>query len=324
MVENKISNILIISIVDRNPNSDRLYSFLGTECNLKILKLTRTQAKVFYSYLHPHDCDNYDRVLLDIPFRLVYPHAKKLRKIKKLVFIEEDTCQNYIRSSRWFGKYVEFYKSLPNARVLVTSEFVKEEFKKKGIDAINVSKAFDEFIIVNKKIPRKIKFGFVGRIKSNVYAERKIALNKIAKLIPIETLRAKPGEEYNLLLNKITYFISADFGLGEYMVKNFEALAAGCLLCAVYIPSEFSYLGFKDMENVVLYSSAEELLEKINYIESNVDLKAEIIKNGLLLAQNFTFERHAKKLHQALSVDISDIREHDSKFKIFLRFIGVS
>ena len=240
------------------------------------------------------------------------------------MFIEEDTCQNYIRSSRWFGKYVEFYKSLPNARVLVTSEFVKEEFKKKGVDAINVSKAFDEFVIVNKKIPRKIKFGFVGRIKSNVYAERKIALNKIAKLIPIETLRAKPGEEYNLLLNKITYFISADFGLGEYMVKNFEALAAGCLLCAARIPSEFSYLGFKDMENVVLYSSPEELLEKINYIESNVDSKVEIIKNGLLLAQNFTFERHAKKLYQALSVDISDIREHDSKFKIFLRFIGVS
>ena len=37
MVENKISNILIVSIVDRNPNSDRFYSFLGTECNLKIL-----------------------------------------------------------------------------------------------------------------------------------------------------------------------------------------------------------------------------------------------------------------------------------------------
>ena len=323
MLEDKILNILVISIEDRNPNNDRLYDYLGKQCNLKILKLTKIQAKFFYNYLHLHDCDSYDRVILDIPFRLIYPHAKKLRKIKKLVFYEEDSCQNYIKNSRWFGKFSKFYASVPNARALITSTFVAEEFNKKGIDAINVNKAFDESVIINKKIPRKIKFAFIGRIKSNVYTERKTTLNEISKLIPIKILRTEPGVEYNLLLNKITYFISADIGLGEYMIKNFEALAAGCVLCTSYLPSEFSHLGFRDMENVVLYSSAEELLEKINSIENNLDLKAAIIENGLLLAKDFTFESHAKKIYGALSIDISDIREHISKFQIFLRFIGV-
>ena len=54
MVENKISNILIVSIVDRNPNSDRFYSFLGTECNLKILKLKKSEEDFNRKLLHQY------------------------------------------------------------------------------------------------------------------------------------------------------------------------------------------------------------------------------------------------------------------------------
>jgi glycosyltransferase involved in cell wall biosynthesis len=88
------------------------------------------------------------------------------------------------------------------------------------------------------------------------------------------------------------------------MIKNFEALAAGCVLCTYRLPYEFLHIGFKDMENAVLYSTPEELVQKIKFIEKNSALKASIIENGLLLAQSFTFESHAKKLYKALSDNI--------------------
>ncbi|MAD57980.1 MAG: hypothetical protein CMK44_05320 [Porticoccus sp.] len=304
MTEDTALKILVISIQDRNPNNDKLYDHLGKKCKLELLKLSKLQAKIFYNYINPKDSDSYDRILIDLPFRLIYPHAKKLRKQKKLVFYEEDSCQNYIKNSSWFGKFIKFYASIPNSRALTTSKFVTEGFKKSGIDAVYIGKSYDESVIINKKISRKIKFAFVGRVKSKVYSERKAVLDEILNLLPLKILRSEPGVEYNLLLNEITYFISVDFGLGEYMIKNFEALAAGCVLCTYRLPYEFLHIGFKDMENAVLYSTPEELVQKIKFIEKNSALKASIIENGLLLAQSFTFESHAKKLYKALSDNI--------------------
>ena len=321
MVKDKKINILVVGIVGRNPNNDQLYSYLGKICNVHNIKLTKIQAKKFYNNIDFQDSGRYDRVLIDIPFKLIFPHKAKLRKITKLVFYEEDSCQNYIKKSRWYGKFAKFYASIPSARALTTSQFVTERFKDKGIDAIFIGKAFDSSVIMNSVKPRNIKFAFVGRVKSKVYSERKILLDEISKFIPLKLLRSEPGSAYNRLLNQITYFISADVGLGEYMIKNFEALGAGCLLCTYRIPTELAVLGFKDMENVVLYSSPEELVEKIDFIEKNLELKEKIIKNGLLLAKNYTYENQAKKLLCALSAKCLIPKKNTSMYRKFINRI---
>ena len=145
-------------------------------------------------------------------------------------------------------------------------------------------------------------------------------LNDIARLIPLEFPRAEPGQGYNDLLNKIVYFISSDAGLGEYMIKNYEALAAGCLLCTYRIPSEDGLIGFKDMVNVVLYSSAEELVEKINLIENSRELKKTIIKNGLKLTKEHAFQNHAGIILDALSPSLVITQENDQFFRKLFKF----
>jgi hypothetical protein len=315
VIEQKKLNVLVISIEERNPKNSRLYEYLSQKCNLVLIKLTRIQARKFYNHINFKDCDRYDRVLVDLPFRLIFAHVKKFRRIKRLVFYEEDSCQNYIKESRWHGKFSKFYKSIPGARALTTSGFVATEFIKNGIDAVYIGKAFDESVIYNKSQHRPIKHAFVGRTGSKVYELRKKMLNDVARLIPLKFPRAEPGPGYNDLLNEIVYFISSDAGLGEYMIKNYEALAAGCLLCTYRIPSEDGLIGFKDMVNVVLYSSADELVKKIDLIESNRELKKTIIENGLKLTKEHTFQNHANVLLEALSPSLTIIQENDNFFR---------
>ena len=320
MIKQKKLNVLVVSIEERNPENSMLYEYLSEKCNLVLIKLKLIQARKFYNHINLKDCDRYDRVLIDLPFRLIFAHVKKFRRIKGLVFYEEDSCQNYIKESRWYGKFSKFYKSIPGARALTTSGFVATEFIKNGIDAVYIGKSFDESVIYNKSQHRPIKHAFVGRTGSKVYGLRQKMLNDIARLIPLEFPRAEPGQGYNDLLNKIVYFISSDAGLGEYMIKNYEALAAGCLLCTYRIPSEDGLIGFKDMVNVVLYSSAEELVKKINLIENSRELKKTIIKNGLKLTKEHAFQNHAGIILDALSPSLVITQENDQFFRKLFKF----
>jgi hypothetical protein len=68
------------------------------------------------------------------------------------------------------------------------------------------------------------------------------------------------GEEYCATLNRIRFFVSADVGMGEYMIKNFEAMACGCVLLAFdQGAAENQALGFKGMVNVVFYKDIPQL-----------------------------------------------------------------
>jgi len=69
------------------------------------------------------------------------------------------------------------------------------------------------------------------------------------------------------------------------------------------------------MVNVVLYSSAEELVKKIDLIESNRELKKTIIENGLKLTKEHTFQNHANVLLEALSPSLTIIQENDNFFR---------
>ncbi len=99
------------------------------------------------------------------------------------------------------------------------------------------------------------------------------------------------------------------------MAKNFEALGAGCVLCTYSIPFENVLVGFKDMENVVLYSSPAELFKKISIPEADPSSKIKIIKHGLLLAEQHSIQHHADDLINAIAVNFS---RHVSQLNFFL------
>lgn len=103
--------------------------------------------------------------------------------------------------------------------------------------------------------------------------------------------RTGSGEEYCETLSRIRYFVSADVGMGEYMIKNFEAMACGCVLFAYdQGEAENRALGFVDMQNIVLYRTRDELREKLAVLRASSQLAEAISLAGqALVEQRYTF-----------------------------------
>ncbi len=292
------------SITDRLPRNDHLYEHLAGMVDLNRICMTKDQSKVFWKSLKEHDLTAYDRVLMDIPFKYLYPKRRKLKGIQGLAFIEEDSCQNFLSSSKWCKKFEKFYKLLPGCRPLLSGAVFTEKFREMGIDAHFVGKAYDETLFKDSDKERNIELGFVGRVKSDVYSGRKDMLDKIASKTDLKILRANPGQEYAELLQDIKYFVSADVGLGEYMIKNFEAMASGCILVAYSQGEEDELIGFRHMHNVILYSSESELIGCIDELESHPDISDAIAIRGLELVYRFTYLAMAKRVTSALCVSV--------------------
>jgi len=88
------------------------------------------------------------------------------------------------------------------------------------------------------------------------------------------------------------FFVSADVGMGEYMIKNFEAMACGCVLLAFDQGEEENRaLGFLDMNNVVLYRDLDDVRDKLRQLRTSPAQAETIARNGQALAEErYTFQ----------------------------------
>jgi len=234
---------------------------------------------------------------MDLHFKRIVKQARFIRTLPNLTIYEEDACQNYITVSKWYGKFLSFYKKLGVFRLVCTSMDLADKFKKEGVDAHFLAKGYDQSLLRNLNVERDIEMGFVGRLTSDVYVERYKLLSFMQEEAGLQLLRTEPGLGYLNMLNRIKVFISADIGLGEYMIKNFEAMACGCLLVAYRQGIEEEALGLEDMENIVLYKDKEELLGKLDILAGNSSLVREISANGQALVESrFTYSTMAAGL----------------------------
>jgi len=131
-------------------------------------------------------------------------------------------------------------------------------------------------------------------------------LEKAQEKIGLQSTRTNSGQEYVGALNRIRFFVSADIGFGEYMIKNFEAMACGCILCAYNQgENENNALGFKDMENIILYTNLDELEEKLDQVKADTDLEKAISRAGQKLAENrYSFQAIGKTVVDAITRDL--------------------
>jgi hypothetical protein len=289
--------LLIVSRQHRARSFDTLFAGLRAQFNdVEIHKLDKAEVHNIKTYLARVDLTQYDRVLFDIPLRRIGSACKELRSIHGLIFYEEDACQELVAESKYTDQFSRDFALLINARIVVTSYFMRDYLIAKGIDAYCIPKAFDDNTLKNLDAPRDIALAFIGRTKSQVYNERRNLLESMAKRFAMQTLRTETPHEYLHLLNRIAVFISADIGFNEYMAKNFEAMACGCLLLAKRQPSEDQALGLIDMHNVVHYDTQQEAADKYQQLQDNPALLAHIARNGLALVNS----RHA------LSLRVSD------------------
>ena len=266
---------------------DRLYDsvceHLG-DCDL--IRLGSFQQDNLKRFFRSIDINSYDRIIFFLRFKKELKQVDFIKNLPNLVILEHDACQNYIRGNKYYGQFSRYYRAVPWARVICSGYQIAEKLRNEGSDACFVSKGYDQALLRNLELERDIELGFLGSMEGDVYRGRRAILSGLAEAENLIVARTDSTDEYLNMLNRIKMFVSADAGLGEYMVKNFEAMACGCVVLAYdQGETENSALGFEDMENIVLYRDIDELKEKIAILRRDSMLAAEITRKGQQLAE---------------------------------------
>jgi hypothetical protein len=216
-------------------------------------------------------CDfaGYDRVIVDNNLRRLGREYKHLQRIPNLVLFEFDFYINYLSGSDCRGKLGSVLKTLNAHRIIVSSSSIEGDLRAKGFDAAYSPKGYDANFVQDLGLPRDIELGFVGRTNHSIYQLRRSMLKRLQADVGLHVTRTEENSEYNKMLNRIRIFISPDLGYNEIMIKDFEAMAAGCVLVAPRpTAEELARLRWLDFENIVLYGDYEELLAKVRRLQA--------------------------------------------------------
>ena len=293
--------VLVLTAEARVPDLSAVYQSLPRYLDIDLHVLGKAQQRQLRRYLAGLDLQSYQRILLDLPFKHMVAQATLLARLPGLLIYEEDACQNYLATSKWRGAFSRFYRQLPAARLVVTGASVAQRLRSEGFDALFMAKGYNPHLLFNEQQVRDIELGFIGRTASRDYAGRKALLDSLAALEPLQLLRTEPGAEYRHMLNRIRYFVSADVGLGEYMAKNFEAMACGCVLLAWRQGSEEEAIGLQHDEHLLLYSSLDELREHLARLRREPQLAERLARAGqAFVASQLSHEQLAVRLAAVL------------------------
>ncbi|MEF2077936.1 glycosyltransferase [Pseudomonas aeruginosa] len=281
---------------------DRLYDGIAAHCECDTRWLSGEEQADLRGYFRKHvDVSRYDRILFFLRFKKEMRQVRFIRSVPNLVILEHDAYQNYI-PCKYTGKFSAHYRRLPWARVISSGHTVSERLRQEGFDAVFVPKGYDQTLLHDLGLARDIELGFVGSTGSVAYSGRKALLDELGGVENLLVTKTKSGEEYLRTLNRIRFFVSADVGMGEYMIKNFEAMACGCVLLAYdQGERENKALGFRDMENIVLYRSVADIQEKLAILRLDTALAERIARSGQALAiERFSFAAVGQSIVEAM------------------------
>jgi len=295
---------------------DRLYEAIAansTHCDILWLD-DKDQRDLERYFRHNIDTQKYDRIVIFLRFKKMIRQRQFLRTIPNLVYFEHDAWFNY-RSKKYRGEFSRHYRAMPWARIICSGYGVTQKLRAEGFDAVCVPKGYDQTLLRNLQQPRTIELAFVGSTNNKLYTQRSEFLQQLAAREPIEIVRTKSGEEYLQKLNAIRFFVSADINFDEYMIKNFEAMACGCVLLAFNQgEEENAALGFEDMKNIVLYKDIAELQQKLQQLRAEPALTDSIAASGQALVEaHFTFAELGRQVVAAMQAPLRSHYEGDSR-----------
>jgi glycosyltransferase involved in cell wall biosynthesis len=259
-----------LAIVTHTPRPiciDGLFDALRDKAELSVFKAGKDDCKKLHSFLKDLNLSAFDKVVLDLPFKYLRKQAALICTLPDVCIYEEDATQNFIPESKWAGSFTKFYRAIPHAKIINTGAQVSARFRALGVDSFFIAKGFDPGMLWNTNEARTVSLGFIGTLGSTVYQQRKVAIEYMQAHAGLEIFRTQGPEEYRARLNSIDVFFSADIGLGEYMAKNFEAMACGCILLAYRQGSgEEEALGLVDGVNCLLYNNVSEAKARLAFL----------------------------------------------------------
>ncbi len=295
---------------------DRFYDSIARHSgDCDVLHLSSEQQANLKATFATIDSERYDRIIFFLRFKKEIRQRRFIRSVPKLVILEHDAYQNYI-PDKYQGKFSEHYRALPWARIICSGAVLAQRLRDEGFDAVFVAKGYDQQLLQNRGIERDIELGFLGSIESKTYDSRRQLLEQLAERENLLVTRTRSGEEYADTLNRIRFFVSADVDLGEYMIKNFEAMACGCVVMAWNQgEAENKALGLHDMANIVLYRNLDELQDKLQQLRADPELANTIASAGQsLVEQQYSWEK--------LGADVADALQAPLRRKISHSILG--
>ncbi|XLX41024.1 glycosyltransferase [Ectopseudomonas mendocina] len=283
---NRALRVLFLVQKEQRAILDRFYDGIVQHCECDIRWLEREEQANLQRYFAEHvQGTDYDRILFFLRFKQEIRQVPFISTLPNLVILEHDAYQNYI-ACKYTGMFSRHYRQLPWVRVISSGFEVVTRLQGEGVDAVFVPKGYDQQLLRNLQQKRDIELAFVGSTKSAAYSGRKAMLDALAAVEPLQVMRTNSGDDYLQTLNRIRFFVSADVGMGEYMIKNFEAMACGCVLFAYDQGEEENRaLGFIDMHNLVLYRTLDELRSKLTLLRADPQQAQAIAARGCELAQ---------------------------------------
>ncbi|MDP2747596.1 glycosyltransferase [Pseudomonas sp.] len=311
-------NVLFLVQAEQRAILDRLYEGIAASCDsCDIRWLSSDEQANLKRYFREHvDLSRYDRVLFFLRFKKEMRQWRFIRTLPNVVILEHDAYQNYI-PCKYTGKFSAHYRRMPWVRIISSGAQVSQRLSAEGFDAVFVPKGYDQGLMTYQELARDIELAFVGSTKSVAYSGRKALLDELASVENLLVTKTRSGQEYNDTLNRIRFFVSADVGMGEYMIKNFEAMAVGCVLLAYdQGAEENTALGFVDMQNLVLYRDIPELREKLRMLRADPEKAQAIAEAGrVLVEQRYSFAALGHAIAEAMR---PSLRVH-SRLPWFLR-----
>lgn len=278
---------------------DLLAEALRAYAEVDLVRLDAAEQDDLKRVFKRFDFSSYDRVMTTLRTKKEMRQWRVLRSVPNLVIFEYDACQNYLAGGKYEGRFSLHYRRLGGPRLIVSGMSVAERLAAEGFDVRFMPKGYDSHsIYYPRSVERNIFLGFLGRLDGGVYKGRKEFIGRQVAAHGLKVLRTAPGKEYADALSRVRIFVSADIGLGEYMAKNFEAMAAGCLLMTYSQgEAENRAAGLVDMHNVVLFSDEREFEEKLALLKADPLLVSRIAESGAAFArENFAYDRMGERL----------------------------
>jgi hypothetical protein len=179
----------------------------------------------------------------------------------------------------------EFVRGKYDILLHSTKDFVNENFK------IWFPNAFDNTLIFPKKIEKKCDVGFCGSLlnRNDMLSLLKNKYNFIYDNFVIGDDMVTAINSYKIHWNRN---LSSDINY-----RNFETIGCGVPLVTNY-NYQYELLGFKHMENVILYKNNDDLFQYIDLLLSDENLRQTIGYNGYKLSEKHTYLERCKQILQ--------------------------
>lgn len=275
---------------------------------------------------HVPDLSKYDVVLVFIRFSELntWPDMDWRGFSGLRVLMDHDSFQDYggWPGSPYVGAWTRSFKRHRFDLLVASGVSAAEHFNALGIDCVVVHKGYtpalfrdecrDRAGMCHYGSPYPARLKALRRLSSSGIAATSISapyevlnreLNSFRSALVCNMAASTIGGRIGAVVNRYRPGTLIQLhGAPEPMLKNFEASAAGCAVFMDDCP-DLADLGFIDGETAFVYSSLDELVEKVRYWREHPESMARVGAAGAALCRaRHTWEHRAHELQAHLNV----------------------